>query len=362
MLDQVNALFGIKPDHDLNILTARQTLEDITARILTGVSGLIAAEAPDVVAVQGDTTTSFAAALAAFYKKVPVAHLEAGLRTDNIHNPFPEELNRRLATQLSALHLAPTATSCANLLRDGVKRDAIVVTGNTVIDALLRVARAVDAPGAAKDELDRTFSWIDPGKRLVLVTGHRRESFGDGFARICEALRAVARRADVEIVYPVHLNPNVRGPVFERLSGSRNIRLIEPLDYREFVYLMTRCHLILTDSGGVQEEAPSLRKPVLVMRDTSERLEAVEAGVARLVSTDPAAIVAAVDELLDSAEAYAAMASGANPFGDGRASERIVRDLITCKQRSKPSPSSGSAMLDFQPPRPLPRAALTSSA
>jgi UDP-N-acetylglucosamine 2-epimerase (non-hydrolysing) len=362
MLDQVMATFALKADHDLDIMRPAQALGDVFARVLRGLDPILAEFQPDYVLVQGDTVSSTAAALTAFFRRIPVGHVEAGLRTGNLQSPWPEEADRRLTAVVTTRHYAPTARARDALLREGHAPESIIVTGNTVIDALLRVARAVNAPGAAKDELDRTFSWLDPGKRLVLVTGHRRESFGEGFARICEALRAIARRADIEIVYPVHLNPNVRGPVFERLSGFRNIRLIEPLDYREFVYLMTRCHLSLTDSGGVQEEAPSLRKPVLVMRDTSERLEAVEAGVARLVSTDPAAIVVAVNELLDSEEAYAAMASGANPFGDGRASERIVRDLITCKHRSKPSPSSGSAMSDFQPPRHLPHAASTSSA
>jgi UDP-N-acetylglucosamine 2-epimerase len=362
MLDQVMATFALKADHDLDIMRPAQALGDVFARVLRGLDPILAEFQPDFVLVQGDTVSSTAAALAAFFRRIPVGHVEAGLRTGNLQSPWPEEADRRLTAVVTTRHYAPTMRARDALLREGHAPERIIVTGNTVIDALLRVAREVNTPGTAKDELDRTFSWLDLRKRLVLVTGHRRESFGEGFARICEALRAIARRADVEIVYPVHLNPNVRGPVFERLSGFRNIRLIEPLGYREFVYLMTRCHLILTDSGGVQEEAPSLRKPVLVMRDTSERLEAVEAGVARLVSTDPAAIVAAVNELLDSEEAYAAMASGANPFGDGRASERIVRDLITCKHRSKPSPSSGSAMSGFQPPRPLPRAASTSSA
>ena len=362
MLDQVMATFALEADYDLDIMQPAQALGEVFARVLRGLDPILADFQPDYVLVQGDTVSSTAAALAAFFRRIAVGHVEAGLRTGNLESPWPEEADRRLTAVVATRHYAPTARARNALLREGHSSDTIVVSGNTVIDALIRVAREVSAPGAVKDELDHAFSWLDPRKRVVLVTGHRRESFGEGFARICEALRAVARRADVEIVYPVHLNPNVRGPVFERLSGFRNIRLIEPLDYRQFVYLMTRCHLILSDSGGVQEEAPSLRKPVLVMRDTSERLEAVEAGVARLLSTDPAAIVTAVDDLMDSEEAYAAMASGANPFGDGRASERIVRDLITCKQRSKPSPSSDSAMSDFPPLRPLPRAALTSSA
>jgi UDP-N-acetylglucosamine 2-epimerase (non-hydrolysing) len=249
------------------------------------------------------------------------------------------------------------------LLAEGCPRESVILCGNTVIDALLQVASEVMSPGPLKQRLDRAFSWLNPQRRIVLVTGHRRESFGAGFARICDALSRIARRNDVEIVFPVHLNPKVRGPVTERLSGFHNIKLIEPLDYQSFVYLMTRCHLILTDSGGVQEEAPSLGKPVLVMRDTSERIEAVEAGVARLVGTHAATIVTAVDEILDRKDSYAAMASGPNPFGNGRASERIVKDLLICsKQKFNPSASSASAMSDSQQRRRLPLEALTSLA
>jgi UDP-N-acetylglucosamine 2-epimerase (non-hydrolysing) len=318
MLDQVNALFGIRPDHDLNILTARQTLEDITARILTGVSGLIAAEAPDIVAVQGDTTTSFAAALAAFYKKVPVAHLEAGLRTDNIHNPFPEELNRRLATQLSALHLAPTATSCANLLRDGVKRDAIVVTGNTVIDALVEVeARKIPVENQVLAGL---------GERpMVLVTAHRRESWGEPMADIARAIGRLATRfPDRLFLLPAHLNPVVREVLLPPLQGLENVLITDPLDYSDFVRAMHRAEIVLTDSGGVQEEAPSFGKPVLVMRETTERPEAVAAGTVRLVGTDADRIVREAGTLLTDRAAYQAMARAVNPYGDGHAAARSV--------------------------------------
>jgi UDP-N-acetylglucosamine 2-epimerase len=363
MLDQVMATFALKADYDLDIMQPGQALGDVFARVLTGLGPILKQFKPDYVLVQGDTATSTAAAVAAFYSDIAIGHVEAGLRTGNLRSPWPEEANRRLTGVVASRHYAPTLRARDALLAEGHARENIILTGNTVIDALLRVAHDVTVPGALQQQLDRTFSWLDPQKRIVLVTGHRRESFGDGFARICDALARIARRDDLEIVYPVHLNPNVRGPVTEKLSGFPNVRLIEPLDYQGFVYLMTRSHLILTDSGGVQEEAPSLGKPVLVMRDTSERIEAVEAGVARLVGTDVATIVAAVDEMLDCENSYAAMARGANPFGDGRASERIVKDLMTCKkQKSNPSASSASAMSDFQPQQRSPRAALTSSA
>ena len=359
MLDQVMATFAITADHDLAIMQPDQTLSGIFARVLTGLDPLLSEFRPDFLLVQGDTASSTAAALAAFFRGIPVGHVEAGLRTGNLHSPWPEEANRRATAIVTTRHYAPTERARIALLREGYPADSVIVSGNTVIDALLHVVRVVTAPGAVRQRLDRKFSWLDPQKRMVLVTGHRRESFGAGFIRICDALGEMARRSDIEVVYPVHLNPNVRKPVFERLSGLRNIRLIEALDYREFVYLMVRSHLILTDSGGVQEEAPSLRKPVLVMRDTSERIEAIEAGVARLVGTDPAAIVAAVDELLDDSKAYALMTRGANPFGDGHASERIVRDLMKCQQQSKPSRWSDLDTSDFRPRLPLPHAALT---
>jgi len=363
MLDQVMATFALEAEYDLNIMQPGQALGDVLARVSSGLGPVLREFQPDYVLVQGDTVTSTAAALAAFYSGIAVGHVEAGLRTGNLKSPWPEEANRRLTAVVASRHYAPTPRARDALLAEGHPSDSIILSGNTVIDALLQVADEVTSPGALKQRLDRTFSWLDARKRIVLVTGHRRESFGAGFARICEALAKIARRDDVEIVYPVHLNPNVRGPVTERLAGFANIKLIEPLDYQSFVYLMTRCHLILTDSGGVQEEAPSLRKPVLVMRDTSERLEAVEAGVAQLVGTNVATIVAAVDEMLDRKNSYAAMASGSNPFGDGRASQRIVKDLLICsKQKFNPSASSASAMSDSQRRQRSRLAALTSSA
>jgi len=362
MLDQVMAAFALKPDYDLNIMQPGQALGDVFARVLSGLGPILAQFQPDYVLVQGDTASSTAAAVAAFYSGVAVGHVEAGLRTGDLKSPWPEEANRRLTAVVASRHYAPTPRAREALLAEGYLRESIILSGNSVIDALLQVASDVTSPGPPKQRLDRTVSWLDPRKR-ILVTGHRRESFGAGFARICDALGKIARRDDVEIVYPVHLNPNVRGPVSERLSGFHNIKLIEPLDYQSFVYLMTRCHLILTDSGGVQEEAPSLGKPVLVMRDTSERIEAVEGGVARLVGTHAATIIAAVDEILDRKDSYAAMATGANPFGDGHASERIVKDLLICsKQKFNPSASSASAMSDSPPRRRSPLEVLTSSA
>ncbi|WP_406856308.1 UDP-N-acetylglucosamine 2-epimerase (non-hydrolyzing) [Alsobacter sp. KACC 23698] len=330
MLDETLAIFDLRPDDDLDIMTGGQTLADISARVLTGLDPIMRSYRPDFVLVQGDTATSTAAALSAFFNRSRVGHVEAGLRTGDMASPWPEEANRRVTAVVTDRHYAPTEKARRALLAEGYPGSSILVTGNSVIDALLLVAEDVTAPGPQRRALEERFSWLTPGKRLVLVTGHRRESFGDGFIRICQALRALSAREDVQIVYPVHLNPNVRQPVFDILSGIENIHLIEPQDYRSFVYLMTRASLILTDSGGVQEEAPALGKPVLVMRDTSERMEAIEAGVARLVSTDPDAIVAHVHDLLDDRRRYAAMAQGANPFGDGAAAERIVEDLMIC--------------------------------
>jgi UDP-N-acetylglucosamine 2-epimerase (non-hydrolysing) len=327
MLDDTLAIFGIRPDYDLDVMTGDQTLVDVTSRIMTRLEPILRTERPDYILVQGDTATSTAAAMCAFFNRVRIGHVEAGLRTGNLQSPWPEEANRRITAVIADRHYAPTEAARHALLAEGYAASDIRVTGNTVIDALLHVARAVSrGPEAAALALE--FDWIDPSKRLVLVTGHRRESFGDGFRDICRAVRALADRGDVQVVYPVHLNPNVQEPVRAHLSDHPAIHLIGPQDYRRFVYLMTRAHLILTDSGGVQEEAPALGKPVLVMRDTTERGEAVAAGVARLVSTDPTAIVSETARLLDDAEAYAAMATGVNPFGDGRASARIVQDLL----------------------------------
>ncbi len=324
MLDQVLALFDISPDHDLDIMQAGQSLPELFSRILTATSALLEREAPDLVLVHGDTSTTLAAALAAFYARIPVGHVEAGLRTGNLSAPWPEEANRRLTAPLASAHFAPTARARDNLLAEGVDPTTIHVTGNTVIDALLGVVTRIEGSDALRRQLGAGFPFLDPARKLVLVTGHRRESFGDGFERICQALRALAARDDVQIVYPVHLNPNVQGTVRRILGDAVNVHLIEPQDYLPFVYLMTRAHLILTDSGGIQEEAPSLGKPVLVMREATERPEAVDAGTVRLVGTDPALIVAEVDRLIDDPDAYAAMTLAHNPYGDGLAAQRIA--------------------------------------
>ena len=318
MLDQVNQLFGIEPDYDLNIISQSQTLETITSRVLAGVSSVIDAEKPDALIVQGDTTTCFAAALAAFYRRVPLIHLEAGLRTGDRDNPYPEEINRKLTTQLAALHLAPTNTSKANLLKDGVNEGDVVITGNTVIDALLHVSgrnTVVTNPDLARAA----------GRKTVLITAHRRESWGEPMA---QSARAIARLAkafpNVNFLLPAHLNPAVRAVLLPPLEGLSNVIVTQPLDYCDFVRAMRDCTLVLTDSGGVQEEAPSFGKPVLVMRETTERPEAVTAGTVRLVGTDEERIVQAVTTLLTDRVAYRAMARAVNPYGDGHAAERAV--------------------------------------
>jgi len=333
MLDQVLELFELTPDYDLKIMKPGQDLTDVTVAILQGLKAVLAEFKPDIVLVHGDTATTFATSLAAYYQQIPVGHVEAGLRTGNLYSPWPEEANRKLTGALSQLHFAPTSQSQANLLAEGVAGESIHVTGNTVIDALLEVTRKLQRPDLAKTFAEE-FSYLDPSRRLVLVTGHRRESFGDGFERICKALVQIAQDcADVEIVYPVHLNPNVREPVNRLLKGVQNIHLIEPLDYLPFVYLMNRSYLILTDSGGVQEEAPSLGKPVLVMRDTTERPEAVQAGTVRLVGTDLQAIISNVEELLGDDAAYQRMSVAHNPYGDGQACARIIEVLANFKTR-----------------------------
>jgi UDP-N-acetylglucosamine 2-epimerase (non-hydrolysing) len=324
MLDQVLQVFGVVPDRDLDLMTPGQSLPDITARALQQTAAVIAAEQPDVVIVQGDTTTTFAASLAAYYQRTAVAHVEAGLRTGDKYAPFPEEICRKLTGAIADFHFAATQRSRDNLLAEGVRADRIVVTGNTVIDALLWVRDKARAATTPYPELRD----VDLGKRLVLVTGHRRENFGARFVDICNALKSLAQRnPDIEIVYPVHRNPNVTSPVHRILSRIPNIKLIEPLSYEPFVYLMDKSHCIISDSGGVQEEAPSLGKPVLVTRDITERQEAVEAGVARLVGSDPDAIVAETESLLNDPGAYARFTRIDNPFGDGHASERIVEAL-----------------------------------
>lgn len=324
MLDQVLELFGIRPDFDLNLMQPGQDLTDITSNVLLGMRGVLRQWRPDWLLVHGDTTTTFAAALAAYYEKVAVGHVEAGLRTGNIYSPWPEEMNRRLAGALTALHFAPTERARENLLREGVATECIHVTGNTVIDALLEVVARIRGDNELQARFARQFAFLATGRRLVLVTGHRRENFGTGFERICRALHQLGEREDVEIVYPVHLNPNVQEPVRRILADAPRIHLIEPLDYLPFVYLMDRAHLIITDSGGVQEEAPSLGKPVLVMRDTTERPEAVDAGTVKLVGTDEAAIVREANRLLEDPAAYEQMAHAHNPYGDGLAGGRIA--------------------------------------
>jgi UDP-N-acetylglucosamine 2-epimerase (non-hydrolysing) len=332
MLDQVLTLFSISPDYDLNLMKANQGLDDITAAILTGMRSVIEDFAPQLVLVHGDTTTTFATSLACFYRKTDVGHVEAGLRTGNMQSPWPEEMNRKFAGSLARLHFAPTNEARDNLLAEHVNPDHIHVTGNTVIDALLGVSDMIRKSPVLRSDFQSHFN-LDSTKRLILVTGHRRESFGDGFMRICDALLKISERDDVEIVYPVHLNPNVKGPIESRLGNRANIKLLPPQDYLPFVYLMMQADVILTDSGGIQEEAPSLGKPVLVMRDTTERPEAIAAGAVRLVGTDVAQICNGVAALLDDSAAYKLMANARNPFGEGRAAETI-RDVITKHART----------------------------
>jgi UDP-N-acetylglucosamine 2-epimerase (non-hydrolysing) len=329
MLDQVLNLFDIQPDFDLNLMRPGQDLSDITSGVLLGLKPVLAQWRPDAVLVHGDTSTTFAASLAAFYQRIPVGHVEAGLRTGNLYSPWPEEANRKLTSVLAQWHFAPTATSRSNLLLEGVPSSAIHVTGNTVIDALLQVREKIVNSPQLRQQFAQDFSFLDPRKRLVLVTGHRRENFGGGFERICQALTRIAKNhADVQVVYPVHLNPQVQEPVRRLLGDIGNIHLIEPLDYLPFVYLMDKSTLILTDSGGIQEEAPSLGKPVLVMRDTTERPEAVEAGTVKLVGTDADKIATEASTLLTDVQAYQAMAFAHNPYGDGQACQRIAQALL----------------------------------
>lgn len=324
MLDQVLELFKITPDYDLNLMKAGQTLPEITSRILLKLTPVLKEFKPDVVLVHGDTATTFAGSLAAYYEQIAVAHVEAGLRTGNIYSPWPEEGNRKLTGSLTKYHLAPTENSKANLLKENVAAENISVTGNTVIDALLLVKQQIENDTDLSNTLAGQFPMLDESKKLILVTGHRRESFGGGFDRICEALAQTAKaHPDCQILYPVHLNPNVQEPVKRILKGVDNVHLIEPQQYLPFVYLMNRAHIILTDSGGIQEEAPSLGKPVLVMRDTTERPEAVDAGTVRLVGTDVNKITSALNELLTNDESYKTMSRAHNPYGDGKACQRI---------------------------------------
>ncbi len=332
MLDQVLNLFEIVPEYDLNIMKPGQDLYDVTANILLGLKPVFEEAKPDIVLVHGDTATTLATSLAAYYQKIAVGHVEAGLRTHNVYSPWPEEGNRQVTGRLATYHFAPTDESAANLLKENVDVANVIVTGNTVIDALLTVVSKIESDKSLDQSLEafiveKGYS-INKSKRLILVTGHRRENFGQGFLNICEGLKALALEyPDVDIVYPVHLNPNVQKPVNEILSDVDNVYLIPPLDYEPFVYLMHKSYFILTDSGGIQEEAPSLGKPVLVMRDTTERPEALEAGTVKLVGTDKEKIISECKILLDDDEAYKVMSKSHNPYGDGKACERIVSYL-----------------------------------
>ena len=332
MLDQVLNLFEIVPNYDLDIMKPGQTLYEVTSNILLGLQGVLEESKPDVVLVHGDTTTTLATSLAAFYQQIAVGHVEAGLRTNNIYSPWPEEGNRQVTGRLATYHFSPTEVSGANLLKENVDISNMIVTGNTVIDALLTVVSKIESDSKLSSALFENISQKgyvpNESKRLILVTGHRRENFGQGFLNICSALKELALKyPDVDIVYPVHLNPNVQKPVNEILSDVDNVFLIAPLDYEPFVYLMSRSYFILTDSGGIQEEAPSLGKPVLVMRDTTERPEALEAGTVKLVGTDTKKIIKECRALLDDEKSYQAMSKSHNPYGDGKACERIVTYL-----------------------------------
>ncbi len=332
MLDQVLDLFEIKPDYDLDIMSPNQSLTTITSRILTGLEPILNDFQPDTVLVHGDTSTTFAASLAAYYQQIKIGHVEAGLRTNNIYSPWPEEANRKLTSVLTDYHFAPTTAARENLLRENVPAEKIQVTGNTVIDALLHVLEKIKSDSSLTQKIQHLLPEIDASKRLILVTGHRRENFGSGFEGICKALAELASKyPDVQIIYPVHLNPNVQEPVNRLLSNHANILLIKPLDYLPFVYLMNQSYLILTDSGGIQEEAPSLGKPVLVMRETTERPEAVKAKTVKLVGTNFEKIVCEASALLDSDSYYQSMSQAHNPYGDGLASKRIAGFLSSIK-------------------------------
>lgn len=327
MLEQVMALFEIKADHDLDVMMPNQSLNLLCSRIFAKLDPILESERPDRVLVHGDTTTAMVAATAAFQRRIPVGHVEAGLRTGDLSQPWPEEMNRRMIDVVSDFLFAPTVGSRDNLLRENLG-GRILVTGNTVIDALQLTAKRIEQDMALRMRLDAQFPFLSPQRRVLLVTGHRRENFGDGFLHICEALAELAKRSDIDIVYPVHLNPNVRGPVLQMLSDLPRVHLIEPLDYLGFIRLMQLAHVVLTDSGGVQEEAPSLGKPVLVMRDVTERPEAVAAGTVQLVGTERGRIVDAVNALFDDEKKYSQFSNVVNPYGDGNASSRIVDALI----------------------------------
>ncbi|SEO48044.1 UDP-N-acetylglucosamine 2-epimerase (non-hydrolysing) [Pseudomonas sp. NFACC39-1] len=327
MLEQVLALFDLKTDFTLNVMTPHQTLNSLTAALYGAIDPVLEQTRPDRVLVHGDTTSAMVASMASFHRRIPVGHVEAGLRTGDIYSPWPEEMNRRCIDLSADLLFAPTAQSRDNLLDERLQGRCLV-TGNTVIDALQMTARRIEQDAQLRQALDQQFPFLKTGRKLLLVTGHRRENFGDGFLDICKALRHLAQRPDIQIVYPVHLNPSVLGPVTEQLGDLLNVHLIKPLDYLAFVRLMQHAHVILTDSGGVQEEAPSLGKPVLVMRDVTERPEAVAAGTVRLVGTSPASIIAGVDALFDDKALWRRASQAANPYGDGKASQRIVDTLM----------------------------------
>lgn len=340
MLDQVLRIFDIQPDYDLNIMKQGQDLYDVTAKVLIGMRDVLKETQPDIVLVHGDTTTSTAAALAAFYQQIPVGHIEAGLRTHNIYSPWPEEVNRQITGRIATYHFAPTSLSKDNLLQEGISGEQIIVTGNTVIDALYMVVEKIKNDGILSCELEKVLkasgydiSRLSDGRKLVLITGHRRENFGDGFISMCKAIKSLSEKyPEVDFVYPMHLNPNVRKPIHEvfgeDLSNLKNIFFIEPLEYLSFVYLMEKSTIVLTDSGGIQEEAPGLGKPVLVMRNTTERPEALEAGTVKLVGTDFNRIVEEVSHLLEDQSYYGIMSEAVNPYGDGKACERIVNKYI----------------------------------
>jgi UDP-N-acetylglucosamine 2-epimerase len=340
MLDQVVKLFRIRASYDLDLMRPSQALGQLTGKILRRLKDVLDDFKPDCVVVQGDTTTAFAAALASFYERLRVAHVEAGLRTGNIYSPWPEEMNRKLVSALATLHFAPTEWARSNLLAEGIRRETILVTGNTVIDAVQWIADRLASDPVLRAECDDRVKFLSPSRRLILVTGHRRENFDGGLAHVCRALRRVAMRGDVEIIYPVHLNPKVQAIVYATLRGRKNVFLVQPADYLLFVRLMQRAYVIVTDSGGIQEEAPGLGKPVLVTRNTTERPEAISAGTARLVGTDEDGLVAAIGELLGNEDTYARMAQARNPFGDGRAAARIVERILEDMQheprRQKP--------------------------
>lgn len=328
MLDSVLRNFGITPDYDLNIIKPNQNLNDITSSVLIGLNEILKKQKFDYIFVHGDTSTTFAAALAGFHSRIPVAHVEAGLRTGDIYSPWPEEINRILTDDLSSIYFPPTKMAANNLENEGKDPNSICITGNTVIDALIYAKNIINNNNELREEISKSFDFINKSKKLVLVTGHRRESFGEGFENICTALSEISQRNDVQIIYPVHLNPNVQEPVNRILSKRKNIFLIKPQEYFNFMYLMMNSHIILTDSGGIQEEAPSLGKPVVLLRDTSERPEAIKAGTVKMVGTNVKKIVSTTNRLLDDIAFYKEMSSKSNPYGDGKSSEKILEFIL----------------------------------